>query len=73
MDRHELGACVKWEDALSHLASLLHYPNPTFDFGYVLVGACQIDHGATWHSFDQGFERCKFTISMHRKNVETTL
>jgi hypothetical protein len=73
MDRHELGDCVKREAVSSCSASLLHYPNSTFDLGYVLIGTCQIDHGATWNRFDQGIERCKFTSSMHRRDVETML
>jgi hypothetical protein len=40
MDRRELGDCVKRETVSSRSASLLHYSNPTFDFGYVLVGTC---------------------------------
>jgi hypothetical protein len=73
VDHHELGDCVKREDVLSRLLSLLHYLNPTFDFGYVLVGTDQADHGSPWHSFDHGLERCKFTVSMHCRDVETTL
>jgi hypothetical protein len=73
VDRHELGDCLKREAVSSCSASLLHYPNPTLDFGYVLVDTFQIYHGYTWHSFEQGLERCKFTVSMHRRDVETTL
>jgi hypothetical protein len=73
VDRHDLGDCVKREAVSSHSASLLHYPDMTFDFGYVLVGTVQVDHGSTWHSFDQGLERCKFTVSMHHRDVEATL
>jgi hypothetical protein len=40
MDRNELGGYVKWDAVLSCSASLLHSLNPTFDFGYVLVGTC---------------------------------
>jgi hypothetical protein len=73
MDRHELGDCVKWETVLSGPASLFHHPDPTFDLGYVLVGTHQVDHGATLHRFDQGIERCEFTVSMYHRDVETTL
>jgi hypothetical protein len=73
MDRHELRYYVKREAVSSCSASLLHYPNPAFDSGCVLVDTCQIDQWATWHSFDQGLERCKFTVSMHRRDVETTV
>jgi hypothetical protein len=73
VDRHELGDCVKQEAVSIRSASFLHYPNPAFDVGYVLVGTGQVDHGSTWHSFYQGLERYKFTISMHRRDVETRL
>jgi hypothetical protein len=73
VDHNELGDRVKREAVSSRPASLLHYPNPAFDFGYMLVGTGQVDHGYTWHRFDQGLDRCKFTVSMHRLDVETTL
>jgi hypothetical protein len=47
MDRHELEDCVKWETVPSGPASLFHYPDMTFDIGYVLVGTLQVDHGAS--------------------------
>jgi hypothetical protein len=73
MDRYELGDCVKRETVPSDPASLLHYPEPTFDLGYVLIGTRQVDHRATLHGFNQGLERCEFTISMYRLVVETAL
>jgi hypothetical protein len=73
MDRHKLWDCVKREAVSSCSASLLHYPDPMFDLGYVLVGTHQVDHGATCHILDQGLERCEFPVSMHRRDVETML
>jgi hypothetical protein len=73
MEFHELGDCVKQEAVPGGPASLFHYPDPTFDLGYVQVGTNQVDHGATWHGFNQGLERCKFTVCMYRCDVETTL
>jgi hypothetical protein len=70
---HELGNSFKWEAVPSCPTSLLHYPNSPFDFGYVLIGTCQIDHGATWHRLNQGLEGRDFSVSVHRLDVETTL
>jgi hypothetical protein len=58
---------------MSFPASLFHYPDPTLDPRYVLVGTCQIDHMATWNGFNQGLERCEFTIGMYCRDMETTL
>jgi hypothetical protein len=73
VDRHELGNCFKWEDVPGCLTSFLHYPNSPFDLGYVLVGTCQFDHGATWHRLNPGLERRAFAVGMHRIDVKTTL
>jgi hypothetical protein len=73
MDHHELGDCVKRETVSSGPASLFHYPDPMFDLGYVLVGTHQVDHGSTWNGFNQGLERCEFTVIMYRRDVETRL
>jgi hypothetical protein len=37
----------------------------------VLIGTCQIDHGATWHIINQGLERRELAIGVHRLDVET--
>jgi hypothetical protein len=73
MDRHELVDCVKRKTVPIATASIFHYPDPAFDLGYVLVGTCQVDHRATWHGFNQGIERCEFTIGMYCRDVVTTL
>jgi hypothetical protein len=64
---------VKREIVPSDPASLFHHPDPMFDLGYVLVGTRQVDHGVTWQRFDQGLERCEFTVSRYHSDVETTL
>jgi hypothetical protein len=73
VDHHELGNCFKWEAVPGCPTSILHYPNSPFDIGYVLVGTCQIDHGATWHRLNQGLERQKIVVGVHRLDVKTTL
>jgi hypothetical protein len=73
VDRHELGNCFKREAVPVFPTSFLHYPNSTLDIGYVLIGTCQIDHGATWQRLNQGLERREFAIGVHRLDVETTL
>jgi hypothetical protein len=73
MDHHQLGDCVNQEAVLSGPTLLFHYPDPTFNLVYVLVGTHQVDHGDTWHGFNQGLERCEFTIIMYRRDVETKL
>jgi hypothetical protein len=73
MDRHELVDCVKREAVQSGSASLFHYPDPTFDLVYVLVGTHQFDYGSNWHGFDQGLKICEFTVSIYRSDVENTL
>jgi hypothetical protein len=73
VDRHELGNYFMWEAVPSCPTSLLHYPNSYFYLGYVLIGTCQIDHGATLHRLNQGLERRKSTVGVHRLDVETTL
>jgi hypothetical protein len=73
VDRHELGNYFKWEAVPGCPISFLHYPNYPFDLGYVLVGTCQIDHGATWHILNQGLQRRESAVGVHRLDVETTL
>jgi hypothetical protein len=59
--------------SLCRVGRILHYLNSPFDLGYVLIGACQIDHGATWYRLNQGLERREFAVGVHRLDVETTL
>jgi hypothetical protein len=73
MDRHELGDSLEWETVPSGPVSLFHYPDPTFDLRYLLVGTFQVDHRATWNGFNQGLERREFTVGMHRRDMETKL
>jgi hypothetical protein len=69
MDRHELGDLLE-ETVPSGPASLLHYPDPTFDLRYVIFGNFQVGHRATWNVFNQGRE---FTVGMHCRDMEATL
>jgi hypothetical protein len=73
VDRHELGNSFIWEAVPSCSTSLLHYPNSPFDLGYVLIGTCQIDHGATWHRLNQRLERSTFAVGVHHLDVEIML
>jgi hypothetical protein len=73
VDRHELGNSFILEAVPSCPTSLLHYPNYQLNLGYVVIGTCQIDHGAIWHRLNQGLERREFAIGVHRLDVETTL
>jgi hypothetical protein len=47
VDHHELGNSFIWETVPSCPTSLIHYPSSPFDLRYVLIGTCQLDHGAT--------------------------
>jgi hypothetical protein len=49
MDRRELGNSLGEETVPSGPVSIFHYPDPTFDLVYVLIGTCQVDHRATWN------------------------
>jgi hypothetical protein len=71
VDHHELRNSFIWEAVPSCPTLLLHYQNSLFDLRYVLIGTCQIDHGATWQRLNQGLERRKFAIGVHRLDVET--
>jgi hypothetical protein len=73
VDRHELGNSFIWDAVPSCPTSLLHYQNSPFDLGYVIIGTCQIDHGATWNRLNQGLERREFSVSMQHLDVETTV
>jgi hypothetical protein len=73
MDHHELEDSLERETMPSGPASIFHYPYPTFDLRYVLVGTCQVDHRDTLNGFTQGRERRKFTVGMHRHDMENTL
>jgi hypothetical protein len=73
VDHHELGNYLKWKGVPIGLTPLLQYSDSPFDLRYVLVGTCQVDHGANWNRLNQGLQGCKFTVGMHRHDMETTL
>jgi hypothetical protein len=73
VDRQELWDPLKWKAVPCFSASFLHYPDSLFNFGYVLIGICQVYQWSTCHRFDQGLDRYEFAISVHRRDVKSSL
>jgi hypothetical protein len=44
---------LKWEAVHCCSASFLHYPDYSFNFGYVLIGTHQVYQWSNWHRLNQ--------------------
>jgi hypothetical protein len=73
VDRQELRYPLKWKAVPCCSASFLHYPESSFNFGYVLIGTHQVYQRSTCHRLDQGLDRREFAIGVHRCDVKSLL